>query len=83
MEEALKVTGTPIHVGFVPDVMAIDAVGLVIVLTVMVTMLLVIVVGLAQVAFEVKIQATTSPFASKGAVWEILFVPTFVPFSCH
>jgi len=83
VEVALKVTGTPIQVGLVPDVMAIDTVGIVIGLTVMVTMLLVMVVGFAQVASEVKIQVTTSPFASKGAVWEILFVPTFVPFSCH
>ena len=68
MEVALKVTGTPIHVGFVPDVMATETVGLTIGETVMVTMLLVIVVGLAQVAFEVKIQVTTSPFVGADAV---------------
>ena len=68
VEVALKVIGMPKQVGFVPDVMAIEAVGFVIGLTVMVTMLLVIVVGLAQVAFEVKIQVITLPFARVGAV---------------
>jgi hypothetical protein len=41
------------------------------------------VVGVAHGAFEVRIQVTTSPFASAEEVYVVPPVPTFDPFTCH
>jgi hypothetical protein len=52
-------------------------------LTVMVIPALVAVVGLAQVALEVRIQVTICPFVKVVVVNVGLLVPAFTPFTCH
>ena len=55
---AVKVTEDPAQVGLVPDVIAIDTEGTTTGFTVIVIPVLVAVVGLAQVAFDVRTQVT-------------------------
>ena len=59
---AVKVTEDPAHDGFDPDVIAMETEGVATALMVIVMLLLLAVVGLAQLAFEVMSQVTTWPF---------------------
>ncbi len=52
-------------------------------LTTIVTVLDVAGLPVAQVAFDVNWQVTVFPFVSELLVYDVLFVPTFVPFSFH
>ena len=71
----------PGHTGVVP-VMTPGVAG-VAGFTVMGIVLLSAVVGDAQIAFEVNITCTTSPFASDEVIKVELFEPAFTPFTCH
>ena len=51
--------------------------------TVMATPLLVAVAGVAQIAFDVSITLTTSPFAKLVVLKFGLLVPTLLPLICH
>lgn len=68
----------PGHVGNVPDVRAIVAVGVATGSTVIVMELLVMVAGLAQLTSDVSVQVITSPLASVEVVYTGP-VPTVVP----
>ena len=60
-----------------------DTEGITRALTVIVTPLDAAVVDEAQLAFEVKTQETTSLFANALSVYEMLLVPTLLPFFFH
>jgi hypothetical protein len=80
---AVKVAEAPAHCGLVPEVKAIDSVGVTTGLTVITTAFEVAVAGLTQVAFEVSSQVTDCPFVMEEEVNVELFVPAFVPFTFH
>ena len=80
---AVKVTEEPAQEGLLPLVSAIETEGVTVVLIFIVMLLLVAVVGLAQLALEVITQLTTCPFVSALVVYVALLVPTFVPFTFH
>ena len=52
-------------------------------LTVIVMLLLVAVVGAAQVALDIRTTVTTSPLARVAEVKVLLFIPAFTPFTFH
>ena len=80
---AVNVSELPEHVGFVPEVNAIETEGATVVLTVTVIPFDVAVDGDAQAAFDVMIQVTIWPLVKLLDVYVALFVPTLEPFTCH
>ena len=80
---AVKVTELPAQEGLLPLVTAIETEGVTLELMVIVTLLLVAVAGLAQVAFDVRIQFTIWPFVMPALVYVGEFVPTFTPLTIH
>ena len=80
---AVKVTEDPAQVGLVPEVIAIETEGTSTGFTVIVIPVLVAVVGLAQVAFEVKTQVTTCPLVKAVVVNVAELVPAFTPPTFH
>ena len=80
---AVKVMDAPAQVGLLPEVTAILTAGTSVELTVIVMVLLVAVAGLAQLAFDVRMQLTTWPFVRPVEVYVVLFVPTLLPLTCH
>ena len=83
VDVAVNVTDEPAQVGLVPVVSAIDTAGTRTGFTVIVMPLLVAVVGLAQVAFEVKTQVTTCPLVKAVVVNVAELVPAFTPPTFH
>jgi hypothetical protein len=77
----VKVTDVPEQTGFA-DAAILTLTGR-FGLTVMVTVLDVAGLPVAQVAFEVRMHATRSPFAREALVYVLLFIPTFPPLSFH
>ncbi len=73
----------PAHTWLEPDVTAMVQPGVTAGFTFMVMAELVAVGVPAQKALVVIVQVTTSEFASDEEVKEELFVPAFVPFTCH
>lgn len=80
---AVNVAEDPAHIGFVPVVSAIATEGASKVFTVIVIPALFAVVGLAQVAFDVRIHVTISPFAKPAVVNVGAFSPALIPSTCH
>ena len=78
---AVKVTKVPEQI-FV-DEADMDTAGVTVALTVIVTVLLVAVVGDAQVALLVIITFTWSPLTKPEDINVLLLVPAFTPFTCH
>ena len=78
---AVKVTGVPAQIA-VTGVVILTA-GTTIGVTVIGGAVEVAVVGEAQVALEVIITLTISPGAKELFEYELEFVPTFTPLSCH
>jgi hypothetical protein len=78
---AVKVILPPVHTDGVAGL--IETVGATVPLTVMVSELEVAVVVVAQVAFEVSTQVTTSPFTRVAEVKLTLSVPAFTLFTFH
>ena len=64
----MKVAGAPIHIGLVPDVIAMDTDGATDDVTVIVVPALVPVNGLAQGELDVRIQVTVCPFVNPVVV---------------
>ena len=77
---AVNVTNAPAHTDV--ELAATDTDG-VTELVVIVTVLLVAVVGEAHDALEVMITFTTSPFLSVVDEKVLVFVPAFIPLTCH
>ena len=80
---AVKVTLDPAHEGFVPEEIAIEIVGAMIGLMVMVIPKEVTEAGDAQAALDVSMQVTTCPFVIALVVNVGEFVPALIPFTCH
>jgi hypothetical protein len=80
---AVNVSEEPAQVGLVPNVIAIDTEGTSTGFTVIVIPVLVAVVGLAQVAFDVKTQVTICPLVKVVVVKVTELVPAFTPFTFH
>jgi hypothetical protein len=80
---AVNVTADPAQVGFVPAVNAMLTEGTNTGFTVMVMPALVAVVGLAQVALDVRMHVTTWPVVKALVVNVALLVPDGVPFTSH
>jgi len=78
---AVKVTEVPVHIE--AALAEIPTEGINEGFTVMVIPFEVAVVGLTQAKLLVKIQVTICPLVSVELVNVELFVPTFVPFTCH
>ena len=66
-----------------PEVTAIETDGTRLLLTTIVIPVLVEVAGLAQVAFDVKMQVTTCPLVKAEVVNVGEFGPAFTPSTCH
>ena len=79
----MKLIVDPAQVGFVPETIEIEHVGVTTGFTVIVIPLLLAVVGLAHAKLDVRIHVTTSPFAREVEVYVAPPVPTFTPFTCH
>jgi hypothetical protein len=80
---AVKVNELPEHVGFDPDVRAMDTEGVTFAFTVTVIAFDVAVVGLAQASLDVITQVTTCPLVNDEVVNVELFVPAFDPSTFH
>ena len=78
---AVKVTGIPGQV--VVDDTAIPTAGIAMGVTVIEAAVEVAVAGKAQVALEVIVTLTISPVTKELFEYELEFVPTFRPLSCH
>ena len=72
---AVKVTAVPLHVGFVPDVIAMLTDGVTVAVVVKLIALLVAVVVVTQVKLVV-ITTVTEPPVVPGSVYVSLLVPT-------
>lgn len=77
----MKVTVVPVQVGLLST--EIRTVGVTFVVTLIVITFDVAVVVEAHGAFEVNIHVITSLFAIDDGVNVELFVPAFIPFTCH
>ena len=80
---AVNVNEFPEQFGFVPDVNAIETVGVTVVLTVIDILFEFAVVGLAHVAVDVIVHVTACPLVIADEVNVALFVPAFIPATCH
>jgi hypothetical protein len=80
---AVNVAVDPSHIGLLPEVSAMDTEGTSTGLIVMVVPRLVTEVGLAHVAFEVRIQVIVCPLDNDEVLKVGLLVPAFTPFICH
>ena len=81
MGDAVKLVLVPAQIFKAVELIEIEGVNLW--LTVIVTPLDVAVVVEAQLAFDVKMQVTTSLFSSVLSVYEMLLAPTLLPFFFH
>ena len=79
--DAVKLVLVPAQIFVAVELM--DTEGVTLELTVSVTPLDVAVVVEAQLSFDVKIQETTSLLTSVLSVYEMLLVPTLLPFFFH
>ena len=79
--DAVKLVLVPAQIFEADELM--DTEGVTLWLTVIVTPLDVAVVVEAQLAFDVKMQVTTSLFSSVLSVYEMLLLPTLLPFFFH
>lgn len=79
---AVKVTEVPAQI-VVPGLVLMLTDGVSSGFTVIVTLLLVTLVGEAQLATLVKTHVTTAPLARVDDEYVAAFVPTFVPFTFH
>ena len=79
----MKVTEEPETAGFVPAVSAMLTAGATDAFTPMVMLLLDAVADVAQVEFEVIVQATTAPAVSDVVANVAAFVPAALPFTVH
>lgn len=80
---AVKVAEAPAHIGLLPAVRAMEFVGVTTGFTVSVIPELVAVVGVAQVAFDVRTHRTTCPSVRADVVKVDEFDPVFTPLICH
>ena len=80
---AVNVSAAPAHAGFEPPVIAIEADGIVIALTVIVIALDVAGLPITAERLDVIMQVTTWPFVNELLVYTGLLVPTLMPFTCH
>ena len=76
-------TVDPVHAGFEPDVNAMETDGTAVGFTFIVILFETAVVGLTQVAFDIKVQVTTCPSDNVAVVNMELFVPALTPFTFH
>ena len=77
---AVKVTDAPEQIALLPAMITLGTTAL---FTVMVSALEVALAVVAQDAFEVSIQVTTSPFSKEVVVNRLLLVPLGEPFTRH
>ena len=80
---AVKVADAPEHIGFVPDVKAIDTDAVTFAFTVIDMEFDVAGLPLTQDALDVITQVMACPFVSVVVVYVVLLVPTLVPFTFH
>ena len=78
---AVNVTASPAQIVVPVDMILTD--GVTELVTVIVTVLLVALAGLAQAALLVIMTVTASPLANAVEVYVAELLPTFDPFTCH
>jgi hypothetical protein len=76
----VKAAEAPAHIVFPPEIVTVEAAGVV---TVMVTVFEVTVEEVTQAALDVNTQLTTSLFDNVVVVNVVLLVPTFPPLTFH